>query len=410
MRTLASNADTLYPGQTCGAGLLGYKTEIPEKHMIYSSEFESHKVFQKQQDYIDHLLELSVMTGGSRPIRSYHKKLRNLLEQPVCESAVRELSRRLFHTEDGWQNARWEHERVKMAVKELEQGLPGCIDGSDATPNLHKVGQFLEELFQDRAMSTSITASSPVGEKADLAPKVEINSEPGDDRSYEHRLPEHTPKRPLSFESSVAPPLRRPPNPSTPAAYAAQKQRHPRQYQYHQSQDVPPYANAQATMIGIPEVPYSNSARTYGPSHETQHVIQSMPFWPQQQSAQQPPPYEGTFSHDNSTQQQTYAADMTASQDLAALDFNSSFLPFADLSVTSTMASPVTYLPSADEGMGFYSSSPQPLAHIPPEQQQHANSAITGYSSSAFASLNAGYQTVNSSDFDPSQYRYDGNM
>ncbi|KAK4900573.1 hypothetical protein LTR27_002289 [Elasticomyces elasticus] len=383
--------------QTCGAGLLGYKTEIPEEHKLYSSEFLPHQVFPTQQGYVNHLLDLSVATHEPRPVRSYHKKLRNLLEQPACEKALRSLSLRLFMSAEGWRDARWEHERVKKAVHELEHGVLDSGSGAEDVLKLQKMERFLTDLFNDRAViSTALAPSSPPRQRATLVPKIETHGNALSKRLSVTRLPEPTPKRPLSVESSARTPIRRPPGPPTPTNYNRDFQPPKPQYEhsYHQQQ---PQTIPQ---IQIPSssVPQQQQQQMM-PYHSPVSPQHTTFLWPPQDPTQ-PPPYNDAYSQ-GTLQQPGYTANILPGQNFASgmLGFESDFIPFADLSVASRMASPTHYtMPSAEEAMGFYSSTPQQYA-----EQQHISSGVMDYTRMAFAPTAGEYQGGTVSNFHPSQ-------
>ncbi|KAK5693018.1 hypothetical protein LTR97_010494 [Elasticomyces elasticus] len=396
--------------QTCGAGLLGYKTEIPEEHKLYSSEFVPHQVFPTQQGYVNHLLDLSVATNEPRPVRSYHKKLRNLLEQPACENALRSLSLRLFMSAEGWRDARWEHERVKKAVHELEHGILDSGSGVEDVLKLHKMERFLTDLFNDRAISTALAPSSPPRERrATLVPKIETHGNVHSGRPNPTRLPptEPTPKRPLSVESSARTPIRQPPGPPTPTTnYTRNDDLPPKPHQYehgYHQQQPQPIPQAQVPVSVPHQQQQQQQMRPYqspvSPPHTTFQLPQSdhpTMFWPPQDP--QPPPYTDAYSQ-GTLQQPSYTTNMLPDQSFAGLGFdNSDFIPFADLSVASRMASPTLYMPSADDAMGFYSTTSQQYA-----EQQHISSGVMDYTRMAFAPTTGEYQGGTVSNFHPSQ-------
>ncbi|KAK5703505.1 hypothetical protein LTR17_022063 [Elasticomyces elasticus] len=394
--------------QTCGAGLLGYKTEIPSEHKLYSSEFLPHQVFPTQQGYVNHLLDLSVAANEPRPVRSYHKKLRNLLEQPACESALRSLSLRLFMSAEGWRDARWEHERVKKAVHELEHGILDSGTGAKDVLKVHKMEKFLTDLFNDRAVSTALAPSSPPRQRATLVPKTETHGSVLSKRLSVTRLPpEPTPKRPLSVESSARTPIRQPPGPPTSTTNYARDDLQPpkpQQYEhsYHQQQARPQPIPQHIQGVPASSVPQQQQQQSMLPYQSPVSPQHTTFLWPPQDSTQ-PPPYNDAYSSQGPLQQPGYdTANMLPDQNFAAgmLGFESDFIPFADLSVASRMASPThqQYMPSAEEAMGFYNSTPQQYA-----EQQHISSGVMDYTRMAFAPTAGEYQGGTVSNFHPSQ-------
>ncbi|KAK1809473.1 hypothetical protein LTR12_016156 [Friedmanniomyces endolithicus] len=331
--------------QTCGGGIVGYKTEIPEEHKLYSSEFVPHEVFPTQQGYVNHLLDLSVATRKARPKRSEHRKLRNLLKQPFCVTALRSLSQRSFKSDDGWQHVRWEHERVRKAVHELEHGnldsevgtddtlqlhrvgtflealfndrtrsttlVPaprvrervrkavhelehGNLDsevGTDDTLQLHRVGTFLEALFNDRTRSTTLIPAPRVRETAAAVPDVEGPNRREED-GFQHRQLDSTPKRSWSFNSlSIAPP-RQPPGPPTsedPVAPQQQQQQH-HQQQHESMPLLTGSLDGEFDMAVMPYTAHSTRISRRDTSVQTQPADHSIMFW--LPGEQQPPSYE----------------------------------------------------------------------------------------------------------------------
>ncbi|KAK3620554.1 hypothetical protein LTR56_023336 [Elasticomyces elasticus] len=405
--------------QTCGAGLLGYKTEIPSEHKLYSSEFLPHQVFPTQQGYVNHLLDLSVAANEPRPVRSYHKKLRNLLEQHACEKALRSLSLRLFMSAEGWRDARWEHERVKKAVHELEHGILECGTSTDDVLKQHKMEKFLTDLFNDRAVSTALAPSSPPRQRATLVPRIETHGSALSKRLSVSPLPEPTTKRPLSVESSARTPIRQPPGPPTPTTNYHRDQPSKPQYEhrYHQQQAQPqaiPQHIQGVPASGVPQQQQQQQMMPYhspvSPQHTTfqvpQQVYPDHPtiFWPPQDP--QPPPYNDAYSQGTLQQPGYNTANILPEQNFATgmLGFdNNDFIPFADLSVASRMASPTHYMPSADDAMGFYSTTSQQYAQQMPAEQQHISSGVMDYTRMAFAPTAGEYQGGTVSNFHPSQ-------
>ncbi|KAK5705613.1 hypothetical protein LTR17_021517 [Elasticomyces elasticus] len=398
--------------QTCGAGLLGYKTEIPEEHKLYSSEFVPHQVFPTQQGYVNHLLDLSVATHEPRPVRSYHKKLRNLLEQPACENALRSLSLRLFMSAEGWRDARWEHERVKKAVHELEHGIPDSGSGAEDVLEQHKMERFLTDLFNDRAISTALAPSSPPRQRATLVPKIETHGSALSKRLSVTRLPEPTPKRPLSVESSARTPIRQPPGPPTPTTKYNRDFQPPKpQYEHRYHQQPQPIPQIQIPASSVPQqqqqqqmLPYQSPVSPQHTTFQVAHADNANMLWPPQ-DPQQPPPYSNEIYSQQGTLQQPGGYNTTNTmlpldQGFAnPLGFECDFIPFADLSVASRMASPTQYtMPSAEEAMGFYSSTSQQYA-----EQQHISSGVMDYTRMAFAPTVGEYQGGTVSNFHPSQ-------
>ncbi|KAK0255385.1 hypothetical protein B0A54_03133 [Friedmanniomyces endolithicus] len=287
--------------QTCGGGLVGYKTEIPEEHKLYSSEFVPHEVFSTQQGYISHLLELSIAMRTARPERNEHTKLRNLLEQPVCATALRSLSKRLFKSDDGWQHVRWAHERVRKAVHELEHSTLNSEVGTDDTLQLHRVGTFLEALFNDRALSTTLMSAPPVRETAAAVPAVEILARREED-DYQHRQSDSAPKRSLSFKSLSIAAYRQPPGPPT----AEDRVPLPHQQHQHQQHELMPLLtgslDGEFDMAVIPYTAHSTRISSRDTGVHTQSADRSMMFW--LPGEQQPPSYDivslqnpGTIGH-----------------------------------------------------------------------------------------------------------------
>ncbi|KAK0897628.1 hypothetical protein LTR02_010588 [Friedmanniomyces endolithicus] len=277
--------------QTCGGGLVGYKTEIPEEHKLYSSEFVPHEIFPTQQGYVNHLLDLSVATRKARPKRSEHRKLRNLLKQPFCVTALRSLSQCSFKSDDGWQHVRWEHERVRKAVHELEHGTLDSEVGTDDTLQLHRVGTFLEALFNDRTRSTTLMPAPRVRETAAAVPDVEGPNRREED-GFQHRQLDSTPKRSWSFNSlSIAPP-RQPPGPPTsedPVPPQQQQQQH-HQQQHESMPLLTGSLDGEFDMAVMPYTAHSTRISRRDTSVQTQPADHSMMFW--LPGEQQPPSYE----------------------------------------------------------------------------------------------------------------------
>ncbi|KAK0945924.1 hypothetical protein LTR29_002504 [Friedmanniomyces endolithicus] len=273
----------------CGGGHVGYKTDIPEEHKLYSSEFVPHEIFSTQQGYVSHLLELSVATRKARPKRSEHRKLRNLLKQPVCATALRSLSQRLFKSDDEWQQVRWEHERVRKAVHELEHGTLDPEVGSDETLQPNRVGIFLEDLFNDRVTSTTLVLAPPVREIAAAVHEVDTLVR-REDYHTQHCQSESTPKRSLSFQSLSTVPYRQHLGPPTA------EDRAPSQHQQHQHQqhELMPLLtgslDGEFDMAVMPYTAHSTRMSSSDTSMQTQSADRSMVFWLSQ--GQQPPTYE----------------------------------------------------------------------------------------------------------------------
>jgi len=141
----------------CSSGILGWSEYKPPARHIYSSEF-TNKLFRTQQQYTEHLLELCAKPQGTRPGLSLHKKLRNLLEQPALRDAVETLSLRIFGDADMWRNTRWEYERVRKAINDLEYGLPDAEPRAYDISKLNKFHVFVDELFACRKAHTSTTS------------------------------------------------------------------------------------------------------------------------------------------------------------------------------------------------------------------------------------------------------------
>lgn len=130
----------------CAACGKGFTKVEPEPKKLYSSEFTRQR-FGTQQQYVAHLLELCLQPKGARPERSSHLKLRNLLELPTLENAVRRTSVRLYSDVEAWRNVRWDYDRVTTAVRDLERGaLDVPLDSNDLLC-LHRVENFVIDLF-----------------------------------------------------------------------------------------------------------------------------------------------------------------------------------------------------------------------------------------------------------------------
>ncbi|KAK0855687.1 hypothetical protein LTS02_010959 [Friedmanniomyces endolithicus] len=284
--------------QSCGGGLVGYKTEIPEEHKLYSSEFVPYEVFSTQQGYVNHLLDLSIATRKARPTRSEHRKLRNLLKQPFCETVLRLLSQRLFKSDEGWQHVRWEHERVRKAVHELEHGILDPEVGSDDRLRLHRVGTFLGALFDDRVVSSTLVSAPPISEIFAVVPKMDALVRRDED-GFQPCQSEFTPKRSLSLKTLSIAPYRQPPGPPTA------EDRVPPQQQHQQPQLMPLLTGSldgEFDMAVIPYTAHSTRISSRDTGVHTQSADRSMMFW--LPGEQQPPSYDivslqnpGTIGH-----------------------------------------------------------------------------------------------------------------
>ncbi|KAK5114684.1 hypothetical protein LTR62_002257 [Meristemomyces frigidus] len=388
--------------QSCGAGVLGWTVETPEGHKIYSSEFETHRVFSTQQAYIVHLLELSALPMDGRSVRSWHRKLRNLLEQPQCIQAVQALSVRLFNSPDAWCNVRWEHERVRKAVKELEMGILDLELNSHDLPRLHRLDDFLHDLFHDRVLNTTVSADSPVHENITEDEKTELKLEEDEkphpiEEEPPPQQPEPTPKRPLSLESAAALPNRIPPGPPVPRPpttqvpislppHMAQMSAQPsHQYQYpnglgHVNEEqLPPNSSSglqhihyNSTPHMAQQYPQQHSLQVQSPQQNQPHHQQALGYWPNEQH---PPPYENGYAAPLPPRQSSFSSHPQPNYiapDTSSNYYDPNYMPLAELSMTSAITSPTIYMPSAEQTMSFYSQPQQqpgaemPVQHIIP--------------------------------------------
>jgi len=145
----------------CSAQLFGWNSIKPANKRYYGSEFSS-DVFRNQQQYIEHLLELCVLPKHERPVRSLHLKLRNLLVHQKLEEALRTLSCREFGHPEAWKGVRWEHERIRRAVCELENGTLEHDSAPHELSMLNKSRVFLDELFADRLSLEEVSEGARV--------------------------------------------------------------------------------------------------------------------------------------------------------------------------------------------------------------------------------------------------------
>nr|POE79604.1 hypothetical protein CFP56_07669 [Quercus suber] len=144
----------------CGQGFT--KVE-PEPKKLYSSEFTRQR-FATQQQYVDHLLDLCKQPKGQRPERSSHLKLRNLLELPALDAAVRRTSLRLYNDAEAWRNVRWDYDRVTSAVRDLENGILDVpLHPVEDLLCLHRVENFATELFATGRLQSASQPSSNLG-------------------------------------------------------------------------------------------------------------------------------------------------------------------------------------------------------------------------------------------------------
>jgi hypothetical protein len=410
----------------CGLGVLGWVLETPPVHKMYSSEFVAHQIFATQQLYISHLLELSHEPAAGRPVRSWHLKLRNLLELRELESALRNISIREFNDPEGWRSTRWEHERVKKAVNELELGELDRELGPHDMLRLHKIRQFLEDLFADRATSTAVstTPSYEVEAQAENAQtetqievqsevltelddekgaiKVEAIEEEEEEEELESsptppRQVEPTPKRPLSFESSVAAPTRHPPGPPTPGP----------NIQTHHSVGHQPPNSRMDSMPQVQSYGYVVTPMPQTPTLETEQMNGPMMFWAAPD--QQPPPYEGGFSQPAMTQSmQSLMPEQTYTNGDDHMGYHNGFLPLVDMPLTSAMTSPAGYMASSTDNMSFYSQSPHHFAQMT-QGQDHSLPMVTttSYSPMNFSPAAPTYsQQQSAPELDPQQQQH----
>lgn len=376
---------------TCPAGTLDYSTVVPGNRKVYASEFVASRLFHTQQAYLNHLLELSALPKEERPTRSWHLKLRNLLEQPECDVPLQRLSSRLFGSAGAWRNVRWEHERVRRAVEQLEYGLP-AEHGSEADESAQRrrVEIFLQDLFKDRAISTTISVHSPPpSSAAEPVSKKESEVQAAERLNQgQHAAtstPENIGKRPLSFESAAAAPQRHPPGPPDMAASG----HHPLPAPH-----MPP-------QIHFPAVPETHAFSPHTTGFETQQIDAPMMFWPSIDQ-QQPPPYGTSFGQPAFVPQQ-YTNATLPDQSFGA-GFENGFLPFADLTVASTVATPSSYMSPAADVFGFQASPAQQQYSQLQQPQLNAEARMMSYSPVGFppgangfhASGGAGYGVLHS--------------
>ncbi|KAF2769446.1 hypothetical protein EJ03DRAFT_351187 [Teratosphaeria nubilosa] len=290
----------------CSSKMVGWTNVKPGPKKYYSSEFAQSLVFESQQLYVEHLLELCGKPFDQRPRLSWHTKLRNLLEKEVDPEYLKDTSRRIIGSPGAWRNARWDFDRLHRACRELEFGiLDHELDPGDLL-RLRRKKAFVEELFAARlpeaissvgsrsrpqkieepppppsftnAASNASTDPAPVYQSQ---PPVESQQMMTISNSYnhvtntyftsqpDHRLQEAPPKRPLSYETASSVPLRIPPGPS-PTTF--------------QADDRPAYRDVYNEPFRY-LVQQNTSMGTISPA------FTSSP-WPMQD---QPPPYDPNF-------------------------------------------------------------------------------------------------------------------
>jgi hypothetical protein len=236
----------------CSPRQVGWTQVKPGQKKLYSSEFTD-AVFESQQMYVEHLLELCAKPIDQRPRLSWHTKLRNLLTHELPADYLREVSSKMLGDPEAWRSARWEFEPIHRAVRELESGILDRELNPNDMLRLHRRKAFVEELFASRVRNAS-TNSRPVDRPTkveDMSQEEEaasssmiIDAAPaypnqqldegqqmiGLQTGYNHVAntyfspqaesgatgtpPEPTTKRPLSYETATAVPIRYPPGPS----------------------------------------------------------------------------------------------------------------------------------------------------------------------------------------------------
>lgn len=383
---------------TCGVGVLGWNTETPEAHKIYSSEFIDHQLFSTPQLYINHLLGLSASPLDVRPVRSWHRKLRNLLEQPVCQTQLRALSIRLFKSADGWREVRWEHERVRRAVKELECGiLNRQLDPCDMLM-LRRVESFLEELFKDRCVAGSESPERPPPPVPAPVMKIEPPSEmEGVSPALPQRPPDVPPKRPLSFESSSLAPRRQPPGPPDPSLDLGDQQMQPGYGQAHLDQHLPDIPDTNGTM-GMVQPPASTAVVTHTTKfrqtvpEQQQHP---MMYWPPPET--QPPPYESRMASISQTQSMSNL-NLLQQQGLSTggyLGFNANLANYADATPSSTALPGTTYMPTTSNNLNNFYVPPTQIdanySNVPSQQPQMSNGDLMAFSPMVYSPAQSTY-------------------
>ncbi|KAH9827271.1 hypothetical protein Tdes44962_MAKER09775 [Teratosphaeria destructans] len=296
----------------CSSKMVGWTNVKPGPKKFYSSEFAQSLVFESQQLYVEHLLELCGKPFDQRPRLSWHTKLRNLLEKEFDREYLQDTSRRMIGSPDAWRNARWDFDRLHRACRELEFGiLDHELDPGDLL-RLRRRKAFLEELFAARLPEATSSSAGSRGRpqkieepppptsftntasnaSTDPAPVYQSQApaesqqmmtlangynhatntyftSPPDHRLQESAPQEAPPKRPLSYETASSVPLRIPPGPS-PATF--------------QTDDGPAYRDVYSEPFRYP-VQQNTSMGTISPA------FTSSP-WPMQD---QPPPYDQNF-------------------------------------------------------------------------------------------------------------------
>ncbi|KAK4569501.1 hypothetical protein LTR86_003264 [Recurvomyces mirabilis] len=417
--------------QSCGAGVLGWTVETPEGHRIYSSEFETSRLFSTQQAYIVHLLELSAQPLEGRPLRSWHRKLRNLLEQSHCLPTVQSSSTRLFGSSDGWYNVRWEHERVKKAVKELEMGILDVDLAPHDLLKLHRADGFVNDLFRDRVLATTVSAESPTRDVSahDEKAAMKVEEEEIFDQD-EEVLPQTapTPKRPLSLESSAVLPHRVPPGPPMPPPpipHATPQPMHQPsrgsayQYQYTQPRPLHRVPSVESNAYHVQQIEQDQRPATHHAHEPNAHWLHE----------QQPPPYENgghfqqqpqqiqtPFTNQPSQIQTSFANHTPQQQNFMSPTGgggyqDAGFMSLSELSMTSAMTSPIVYMQTQDDNsMALYQQAP-PMQNPHIQQQQiqsqqqdyrempiphdQATSGMLAYSPMAFSPMHMSYHQHN---------------
>lgn len=146
----------------CSGGLFGWVERKPRPKTLYSSEWTP-RVFRTQQHYVEHLLELSALPRIARPHQSWHLKLRNLLEQPQLQSALHEMSLKVWGDGETWREARWEYARVDRAVFDLEHGILDLELNTYDLLRIHRAHAFVDDLFNDRLAGPEVVQVSKSG-------------------------------------------------------------------------------------------------------------------------------------------------------------------------------------------------------------------------------------------------------